>query len=88
MDYAGAWLRHQITVGEAALVLRQTGATWRQVAEQLRLADETHARRAVGLFLSADLETRRTAGDGAGAALVTTVTNASPEAQRVAGEVR
>jgi hypothetical protein len=85
VDYAGAWLRHQITVGEAALVLRQSGATWRQVAEQLRLADETHARRAVGLFLSADLDSRRAAQEATGEAQRAGVTDARAESQRGTG---
>jgi len=54
-DWRAAWLRHQLAAGEAALGLRQDGATWRHITDELRLADETHARRCVALYLSADL---------------------------------
>jgi len=65
-DLGTAWLRYQIAAGETALALRQSGATWRQIADELRLADETHARRCAALFLSSDLAARQGAWAGAG----------------------
>jgi hypothetical protein len=58
IDLSVAWLKYQVRAGETALALRQSGATWRQIADELRLADETHARRCAALFLSADLASR------------------------------
>jgi len=74
IDLGAAWLRYQITAGEAALALRQAGATWRQIADELRLADETHARRCAALFLSSDLAARESAQDRTGAAQAAAVT--------------
>lgn len=65
-DLGAAWLRFQIRAGETALALRQSGATWRQIADELRLADETHARRCAALYLSADIASREAAQERAG----------------------
>lgn len=84
IDLGAAWLKYQVRAGETALALRQAGATWRQIADELRLADETHARRCAALFLSADLESRRTAGEAAHGTHGEAATDGSPEGERVA----
>jgi hypothetical protein len=87
-DPAAAWLRFQIASGEAALALRQGGATWQSIADELGLADASHARRAAALFLSADLASRETAQDRAGDAHALAGGKASPEGQRAAVALR
>lgn len=85
MDYGKLWLHYQIAAGETALALRQSGATWRQIADQLRLADETHARRCTALYLSADVASRQAAQDGRGNAQAAPATDALPDAQHTTG---
>jgi hypothetical protein len=87
-DPAAAWLRFQIASGEAALALRQGGATWAQIASELRLADASHARRAAALFLSADLASREAAQEAASDAHALAGGKASPEGQRAAVALR
>jgi hypothetical protein len=86
-DLTAAWLKFQIRSGETALALRQAGHTWRQIADALRLADETHARRCAGLYLSADLASRQAAQDGAGRAQPKPAPDVSLDADRAAGDV-
>ena len=82
-DPAAAWLTSMIRHGETAVALRTSGHTWPQIADELHLGDVRTAQRAAALFLASDYESRRTHGEAAGAALRATVTDASPESQRV-----